>query len=136
MTWHLCSRLNKKYADECRFLPVVLIFESKSMVALETSFSRTCNHGHRRVGKWRKHYPTALSKGGRGSVLPHHNSTMGNFMVYQDRFETNLLQLFVQQENSECFSIISAIIFEVNIVAEQKQTYRLRFVLFISFHCP
>jgi len=33
-------------------------------------------------------------------------------MVHQDRIETNLLQLFAQQENSEWFSIISAIIFE------------------------
>jgi len=41
-------------------------------------------------------------------------------MVYQDRIETNLLQLFAQQENSEWFSIISATIFEANIVAEQK----------------
>jgi len=44
-------------------------------------------------------------------------------MVYQDRIETNLLQLFAKQENSEWFSIISVIIFEVNIVAEQKQKY-------------
>jgi len=44
-------------------------------------------------------------------------------MVYQDRLETNLLQLFAQQENSEWFSIISAIVFEVNIVAERKQKY-------------
>jgi len=44
-------------------------------------------------------------------------------MVHQDRFETNLLQLFAQQENSEWFSIMSAINFEVNIVAEQKETY-------------
>jgi len=43
-------------------------------------------------------------------------------MVYQDRLETILLlQLFVHPENSEWFSIISLIIFEVNIVAEQKQ---------------
>ena len=44
-----------------------------------------------------------------------------NFMVYQDRFETNLLQLFVHPETSEWFSIISDISFEVNITAEQKQ---------------
>jgi len=43
------------------------------------------------------------------------------FMVHQDRIETNLLQLFVHPENLECFSIISVIIFDVNIVAEQKQ---------------
>jgi len=41
-------------------------------------------------------------------------------MVYQDRIETNLLQLLAQQENPEWFSIISAIVFEVNIVAERK----------------
>ena len=48
---------------------------------------------------------------------------VGISMVYEDGFYTNLLQLFAQQENSEWFSIISAIIFQVNIVAEQKQTY-------------
>jgi len=42
-------------------------------------------------------------------------------MVYQDRIETNLLQLAGHQEISEWFSIISGIIFEVNIIAEQKQ---------------
>jgi len=48
---------------------------------------------------------------------------MDKLMVWQDRIETNLLQLFAQQENSEWFSIISVVIFEVNIVAEQKQKY-------------
>jgi len=43
-------------------------------------------------------------------------------MAYQDRLETNLLQLFQHQENSEWFSNISVIIFEVNIVEEKKQT--------------
>jgi len=42
-------------------------------------------------------------------------------MVYQDRIETNLLQLFEHPEISEWFSIISVIIFEINIVADQKQ---------------
>jgi len=41
-------------------------------------------------------------------------------MVYQDRIETNLLQILAQHENQEWFSIISAIVFEVNIVAERK----------------
>jgi len=44
-------------------------------------------------------------------------------MVYQDRLEANSLQLFAHPENSEWFSIISVINFEVNIVAEQKQAY-------------
>jgi len=51
-----------------------------------------------------------------------HNSFMGNFMVYQDQLETNLLQLFGHPESSEWFSIISVIIFEVSVVDEQKQT--------------
>jgi len=33
---------------------------------------------------------------------------------------TNLLQLLTHQQYSEWFSILSVIIFEVNIVAEQK----------------
>jgi len=45
-----------------------------------------------------------------------------NFLVYHDRLETNLLQLFRHPESSEWFSIISVIIFEVDIVDEQKQT--------------
>jgi len=36
-----------------------------------------------------------------------HNGIRGNFMVYQDQLETNLLQLFRHPENSECFSIIA-----------------------------
>jgi len=59
---------------------------------------------------------------------------LGNFMVYQDRFEKKLLQLFALQDNSEWFSIISAII--VNIVAEQKKTLvTICSFFFISFHC-
>jgi len=42
-------------------------------------------------------------------------------MVYQDRIEAKLLQLFTHPENSEWFSITSDITFEVKIVAEEKQ---------------
>jgi len=42
-------------------------------------------------------------------------------MIYQIDL-TNLLQLFAHPENSKRFSIVSVIIFEVNIVDEQKQT--------------
>jgi len=41
-------------------------------------------------------------------------------MVYQNRFETNLLQLFAAPENLGWFSIIYVIIHEVNILSEQK----------------
>jgi len=42
-------------------------------------------------------------------------------MVYQHRIETSLLQLFAHPENSEGFSVISVIIFQVNIVVKQKE---------------
>jgi len=42
-------------------------------------------------------------------------------MVYQDRLGTNFFQLFAHPEKSEWLSIISAIIFEVNTFAAQKQ---------------
>ena len=43
-------------------------------------------------------------------------------MAYQDRLKINLLQLLGHPDNSEWFSTISVIIFEVNIVDEEKQT--------------
>jgi len=39
-------------------------------------------------------------------------------MIYQDQFETNLLQLFAHTWNSWWFSIIAVNSFEVNIVAK------------------
>jgi len=53
--------------------------------------------------------------------VPFHNSIIGNCIVYQDRIETDLLKFCPHPENSEWFSVISVIIFEVKIVAEQKQ---------------
>jgi len=35
--------------------------------------------------------------------LPFHNSIIGNLMVYQDRIETNLLQLLAHPEISKVF---------------------------------
>jgi len=63
-----------------------------------------------------------FQQGETGAEVPFHKSIIGNFMVYQDWLETNLLQLFGHPENSEWFSIISVIIFAVNVVDEQKQT--------------
>ena len=81
------------------------------------------NNMHRDAGEWRHGggiVPSALSKGGQGGQkCLSHNSIIGNFMVYQDRLESNSLQLFEHPENSE-FCIIF-IIFEVNIVDEQKK---------------
>ena len=55
-----------------------------------------------------------------GAEFPFHKSIIRSFMVYQGRIETNSLQLFAHLETSEWFSIISGIIFEINIVSEQK----------------
>jgi len=41
----------------------------------------------------------------------------------QDLVETNLSQLFTHPQHSESFSTLCVIIFDVSIVAEQKQTY-------------
>jgi len=75
-----------------------------------------------------------------GAVVPFHNSIIyiiRHFMVYQIRLETNLLQLFAHPENSGWFSIISVIIFEVNVAAEQKQAHLVTIFLFCkSFHYP
>ena len=53
--------------------------------------------------------------------MPLYESIIGNFMVYQDRLETYLLQLFAHPDTSEWFSIIYVTNFEVNNAAEQKQ---------------
>jgi len=42
-------------------------------------------------------------------------------MVYKDWLETNLLQQFAHPQNSQRLTVSSAIIFEVNIIATQKQ---------------
>jgi len=64
--------------------------------------------------------PCPLKMGATRADVLFHNRILDNFMVYRDRFEINLLQLFGHQYNSECSSIISAIIFEVNILVAQK----------------
>ena len=48
--------------------------------------------------------------------MPFYEDIISNFMVYQDRTETYLLQLFAHPETSDWFSIIYGIISEVNIV--------------------
>jgi len=54
-----------------------------------------------------------------GAEVPFHDSIISNFMVFEDRLETNLLQYSRTQKIQNVFYVI---IFEVNIVDEQKQT--------------
>jgi len=73
-----------------------------------------------KMNKSHAHMP-ALWKGTNGADVYFHKSIIGIFVVYQSRIETDLLKLCAHPENSEWFSVISVIIFEVEIVAEQKQ---------------
>jgi len=43
----------------------------------------------------------------------------------------NLLQLFAHTENAKCFSIIFVIMFEVNILGEQKQAHLVTIFYFM-----
>ena len=65
------------------------------------------------------------------NTIAFHNSIIGNFVVYQNRLEINLLQLFERPENSELFCIISVIIFEATLLMNRTKN-----LFFISFHCP
>jgi len=63
-------------------------------------------------------HPQPFERGGNGGTGALHTSIINNFMIYQDHFETNSLQLFAHTKNSGWFSIISANSFEVNIVGK------------------
>jgi len=43
--------------------------------------------------------PCRLKSGTTGADMPFHNNIIGNFMVYEDRLEKSLLQLFQRPEN-------------------------------------
>jgi len=53
--------------------------------------------------------------------VPFYESIIGNFVVYQHRIETNLLQLFAHPETSEWFSVISDISFEVKLLLNRNK---------------
>jgi len=63
--------------------------------------------------------PCPFERGTTGAEAPFHNRITGDFLVFQNQLETNLLQLFAHPDNSEWPSIISVIIFEDNNVDEQ-----------------
>ena len=72
----------------------------------------------------------------RGRRCIFHHSIVDNFMVYQDRIETNLLQLFAQQENSEWFSIISVIILSSTLLLNRNKNNRNDLLVFYKFPFP
>jgi len=69
--------------------------------------------------------PCLLIGGATGAQVPLHTSIISNFMIYQDQFEANLLQLFAHTYNSEWFSIIFVFSFEVNIVVKHVNAKRM-----------
>jgi len=73
-----------------------------------------------------------LESGETGEQVHLHYSIISNFMIYQDRPERSLLQLFAHTYNSEWFSIISIIIFEVNFVAEHMNAKRMTIISRVS----
>ena len=81
----------------------------------------------------RGHCPPALWKGATGAQVPLHTSIISNLLIYQHQFETNLLQLFTHTKNSEWFSIISVICFQVNIVA--KHVLSMRKNVYYGYGC-
>ena len=67
--------------------------------------------------------PLFIQKGGDGDGANFSSQYHREFHGKQELVETNLLQLLTYPQHSEWFSTLSVIIFEVNIVTEQKQTY-------------
>ena len=89
--------------------------------------------GERTIDELISPCPSKSKREATGVEVPFHNKTIGNSVICKDRLETNLLQLFAHPRNLEWFSIISAIIFEVNVVAAQKQAYKgWRFAWFLQ----
>jgi len=68
--------------------------------------------------------------------MPFYKSIIGNFMVYQDRLKTYLLQLLAHPETLWWFSVIHVIIFKVNIVAAQKQALLVKIFCFLKVPFP
>jgi len=121
-SWLLLQTFNCKWTTALSILVIILFFS----VTLRDV---------RRAGTL---LPLFFQKGGNGGG--------GNFSSQYHRIswlirstvvETNLLQLFTHPQHSEWFSTLSVIIFEVNSVAEQKQTcWWKHFLFIISLHFP
>ena len=63
-------------------------------ICFGTSFRCVRSQGRRNGGAWGGIAPCSLKGGATGAQVPLHNSIISNFMIYQDRIKTNLLQLF------------------------------------------
>jgi len=77
-----------------------------SLFCLNPELSPRSRAGTLDRGVWRRHWPSCPLKGGATwAQVALHDNVISNFMIYQDRLETNSLQLFARTQNSEWFSI-------------------------------
>jgi len=85
--------------------------------------------------KWTNYMPRYLPfrKGSNGADVSFHNNIIGNFIVCQDRIETDLLKLCAHPENSEWFSVISVIIVEVKLLLNRNKHNWQWFFAFYKF---
>ena len=72
----------------------------------------------------------------RGRRHLFHYSIVGNFMVYQDRIETNLLQLFAQQENSEWFQSFPLAFLRLILLLNRNKNIGKHLLVFYKFPFP
>jgi len=70
-----------------------------------------------------------------GAEVPFHNRIIDNFMVYQDRFETNLLQLKRTYEIQNGFLYLLLFLSSTLLLRNNKHNWQI-FLFFTSFHCP
>jgi len=93
------------------------------------SIRLNCQSGTAEQGWMTEHLPLPFERGSIGVHVPLYNSIISNFMIYQDRLETNLLQLFAHTKFRMCFSVISVTVSKVNIVAEHVNAKRMTIIV-------
>jgi len=115
--------------QDMKHLDKAATVQSAALLHLQHShFMLQCSHSmHPAVFPWEKltnHMPRYLTfgKGSNGADVTFHNNFIGNFIVYQDGIETDLLKfLCPHPENSECFSVISFIIIDVKLLLNRNK---------------
>jgi len=66
-----------------------------------------------------------------GTDVPFYSGIVGDFIVYRDRIETDLLKLCTHPENSEWFSVIFFIIFRSTLLLNRNKHNCQWFVCFL-----
>jgi len=104
------------------------------------SYHISMHQRRQRAGEWLVQCPPFLSNGGTTrAVVPFYNSIICNFIVYQERFETNLLQLFAHPEKSQRFSTILCLCLRTTLFLNRNKHNWYRLFAFCTFKlssCP